>query len=80
MERVAIGLFALMGVVVGGLGALAIVDQYAPGRWTRFGYAGPLFGGAAMLFGAALLVMGLGLLAVAFIGWRRRSAVVTDKQ
>jgi hypothetical protein len=49
----------LMTLVVSGLGALSFFSSYAPGRSTRFGYAGPLFGDAARDFGLAIFVVGL---------------------
>ena len=63
---------ALMTLVVSGLGALSFLSSYAPGRWTRFGYAGPLFGDAAQGFGLAVFV--IGLLPLAFFAKSARQA------
>ncbi len=47
----------LISISLALLGILAIVNNYAPGRWTRFGYAVPLFGDRANLFGVVLLLL-----------------------
>lgn len=52
-------LAVLMTLVVSGLGALALVTGRAPGRSTRFGYAGPLDGIAAYGFGLSIFLFGL---------------------
>ena len=49
----------LITVVLSGLGILAINTGYVSGRWTRFGYAQPLFGTDAKLFGCVLVLLGL---------------------
>ncbi|TXL68923.1 hypothetical protein [Zeimonas arvi] len=59
-------------MTVSGLGALSFFSSYAPGRWTRFGYAGPLFGDAARDFGLAVFV--IGLLPLAFFARSARQA------
>lgn len=59
LSPLARALFLLISIVVMVLGICAIVDGYAPGRFTRFGYAPPLYGTDAKKFGFVLLLMGL---------------------
>lgn len=49
----------LMTLVVSGIGLLAVFTQYAPERWTRFGYTAPLEGHVATVFGLSVFFFGL---------------------
>ena len=47
----------ISGVVIA-LGLLAVVDEFAPGRFTRFGETQPLFGQKAIEFGFVMMLLG----------------------
>lgn len=65
-------LAVLIAAVVCALGLLAINTGYVEGRWTRFGYAGPLAGEGARSFGMA--IMWFGLMPLALLARSPRSA------
>ena len=46
-------------LVISSLGVLALYSGYAPERYTRFGYAHPLYGSDAFLFGVILITLSL---------------------
>lgn len=48
----------LISVVVMFLGACVVIDGYAPGRFTRFGFAEALSGVKAKEFGAIMVLLG----------------------
>ena len=58
-------LAVVMTCVISGLGLMALVTGHAAGRWTRYGYAGPLEGSPAHAFGLAMFFFGLLPLALA---------------
>lgn len=49
----------LMTLVFSGVGALALVFDHAPERWTKLGYVAPLDGIPAHHFGLAITLFGL---------------------
>lgn len=38
---------------------MAVINQYDPGRWKRFGYAGPFYDPTAQVLGVATILHGL---------------------
>ena len=52
-------LAVVISVAISGLGLLALINGYEPGRLTTLGYTGPLFGGSARHFGAFVFLFGL---------------------
>lgn len=58
ISPVARWLALLISVVVMFLGACVVIDGYAPGRFTRFGFAEALSGVKAKEFGAIMVLLG----------------------
>lgn len=48
-----------MTCIFSGLGAAHFVTEYAPDRWTKHGYTGPLEGSTAEAFGLSMFCFGL---------------------
>lgn len=52
------GLSLLISVVIVSLGAWVVIDGYAPGRFTRFGFAEAIYGVKAIAFGSIMILLG----------------------
>ena len=52
-------LLLLISLVISGFGILHMATGYAPGRFTRLGYAQPLYDASAQQFGLSIVLLGL---------------------